>query len=156
MKTAIYKTPHELLSESKNLENCGWTEYKIGLFFICGLLIGKRKKRKIYILESSFDELVEYSGTVYLKRQKYKMHEKLHDVLTPKEIGDKYSLILEQLSWNPIRIGIFYSADLLSGYKSAKEDKTLIIEESLFDLINYVNKVQANKRIDIQSLRDKK
>ncbi len=69
-----------------------------------------------------------------------------HQLLTPDQLIHKYPQ-LEYLGWNATKIGTFFSAGLLIGWR--KHEKSFILESSFKDLIDYYNNVVTKCRIDL-------
>ncbi len=59
--------------------------------------------------------------------------------LTPKEIVEKYPDLTFKFNWTESDIGFFMRTKLLSGYYSKNKRASMIEENSLLNLIKYVN-----------------
>ncbi len=112
----------------------GWTPNKIGTFYRCLLVDGKKfgKNKRTLITESSFNKLIEF---VYLS---------VDDIQNkPEFIG--YKEVIEYITqanfyrWTPTVIGIFCNSALLWGKKSQKESKHLVSRQSVIRLIEFTN-----------------
>jgi hypothetical protein len=128
--------PNEMICKYPEAESLGWNAAKIGTFFSAGLLRGKRKTLKSFILETSFLELLEYVDKIAGKKRGNRTR---CDHLTPDELVHKYPQVINELDWNASKVGIFYSAGLLLGYRNGRECKALIVEASFMELIDYAS-----------------
>jgi len=142
-------TPDQLIHKYSQLEDLGWNASKIGTFFSAGLLLGKRRKKKAYILESSFKELVEYYNKVLYKCAVDLEHKKHLNFLTAEELLAKYPQVITLANWDASKIGIFLSSGLLRGKKNGTENKHLIQENSFVELVRYLNRVNKNRNVDL-------
>ena len=67
--------------------------------------------------------------------------------LTPEEIINQYPQV-KILGWSASKVGTFYSSGLLLGYRCGKEYKAMILEPSFKKLMDYVNDVNEQRRLD--------
>jgi hypothetical protein len=147
-------TPEELLILHPNVKEIGWNPSKIGAFFNAHLLQGTRNRRmnKSYIDELSFIELYIYSQDKVRAKMKELNDSKsarAYDLFTPDELIHKYPTA-HIFSWDATKIGIFFSGNLLMGFRSTKEhNKALIIEDSFLNLFNYASSLDLRKQIEI-------
>jgi hypothetical protein len=74
------------------------------------------------------------------------------NLLTPDQLIHKYQQ-LELLGWNASKIGVFYNNHLLHGKWNRQDHKAYIIENSMLDLINYLDQVSI-KRMQLLALKD--
>lgn len=72
-----------------------------------------------------------------------------NDYLTPEELLNRYPQI-KALEWGVVKIGKFYTAGLLQGYRCNKENKSLILESSFINLIQFANNVTKEKELDTE------
>lgn len=59
--------------------------------------------------------------------------------LTPKEVFEKYPDLKIKFNWTQSDIGLMMRSKLLSGYYSRNKRASMIEENSLLNLIKYVN-----------------
>lgn len=143
MNNLKYYTCQELLDLYPHLKLWGWTPNKIGTFYRCLLVDGKKfgKNKRTLITESSFNRLIEF---VYLSV------DDLQD--RPEFMG--YDEVMEctpQASfyrWTPTVIGVFCNSALLWGKRSQKESKHLVSRQSVQRLIKFTNQ----RFIDVSNL----
>jgi hypothetical protein len=145
--TLNFLTPVQLIEKYPQMKDWGWTASKIGIFYYCGLVNGKRRMFKSYILESSFLELIEFANLVATKHQMSIKPGKRNNLLTPQEILEKYPECVRKLFWNSHKIGVLFNSGLLLGYRSGREYKALIHESSVLTLIRYINKTNKKRMI---------
>jgi hypothetical protein len=66
--------------------------------------------------------------------------------LTPQELMHSYPQV-KRLGWNSAKIGVFFSSGMLQGYCCVKERRSMILESSFLELMDYVDTVTAKKRL---------
>ncbi len=71
---------------------------------------------------------------------------KTHELLTPKELFEKYP-VLKKMNLNPQYIGVLVRVGLLEGTYNSRQGTTYINEESIFPLITFRNSVLENQKI---------
>lgn len=70
--------------------------------------------------------------------------------LTPKEVFAKYPDLKIKFNWTESDIGVFMRNKLLSGYYSRNKRASMIEENSLLNLIKYVNGVLEEQILIVQ------
>lgn len=142
-----YYTCGELIKKYPLTTLWGWNDRKIGVFFNCLLLDGKKfgKNKRTMVKESSFVSLIQFvESSVAAPRHS-----------TPEYLS--YEEIMERIPqaqdyrWSNSNLGIFYHSKLLMGKMSKKESCVLIEKQSVLRLIKYTNQrfiAIANKPID--------
>ncbi len=129
-----YYTCQEIIEAYKEVKLWGWNVNKIGAFYNCLLLDGKRIQgnKKTLITESSFLRLMEF---VYSSL----------DISPSKEEYIGYEEVLESVPqaifyrWSPTLIGMFYNSNLLQGKKCCIENRNLVTLQSVQRLIQYTS-----------------
>ncbi|WP_343636310.1 hypothetical protein [Fluviicola sp.] len=147
LQSSTSLTPHELICKYPETEKWGWNSSKIGTFFSANLLIGKRKLLKARITETSFLELIDYCNKLLIKKSEILLAKTSVnlDFYTPDELVHKYPQVVDDLDWNASKIGVFFNAGLLDGYRDGKEYKALINETSFLELVNYATAISLRK-----------
>lgn len=138
-----YYTCDELLHKYPLTKLWGWTAVKIGVFYNCLLLDGKRfgKKGRIMVSESSFENLMEYvhySATIAITSEDCLSYDEILDLI-PQAVYYR---------WTPTSIGIFFHSRLLYGKQSSKESRNLILKQSAVRLIEFTNQRFENIRLN--------
>ncbi len=150
-----YHAPEEIMHRFPQVKKFGWNSSKIGIFFHSGLLIGYfcGKEKKALVLESSFQELIEFTNGIFLKHRvsSYPLDSETDDSNSYTSIEELLSLYpqVEYLTWTAPKIGIFFSSGLLIGYHCGKEKKAMILESSFIGLIEFTNTVMLKRQVFI-------
>jgi hypothetical protein len=69
-----------------------------------------------------------------------------NDFLTPEELAQKYPQV-QDIGWTSSKIGVFFSAGLLIGKQCKKEKKSLILESSFIELMEYYNQLILKRQV---------
>lgn len=148
-----YHTPEELMQRFPQVKKFGWNSSKIGIFFHSNLLIGYfcGREKKGLILESSFQELIEFTNGVFRKRNVHTNPIGLESddanlYCSIEDLLSKYPQVAF-LAWSTPKVGVFFSGGLIIGYFKGKGKKAMILESSFTDLIEYTNTVSVKKQI---------
>ena len=75
----------------------------------------------------------------------------MNSYLNPDEIMNKYPDLEQKLGWSKSDLGVFLRNKVLSGYYSRNKKKSLIEEQSLLQLIAFINKNLEAQKINLQS-----
>ena len=128
-----YFTCQEILEVYSHVKLWGWNANKIGTFYNCLLLDGRKfGKGRTIITESSFVALADfvYQGLI---------------IKDDQPIFLSYDEIIEEIPqaelyrWTPTIIGILYHTNLLKGKQCKKEGRNLITEQSAKRLIQFTS-----------------
>ncbi len=129
-----YYTCHELIKRHPMVKLWGWNEAKVGVFYSCLLLDGKKfgKRSRTLITESSFECLKAFvinSTQCCDDNPEFMSYDEIMELVPQAEL----------YRWNTSFIGIFYHSALISGKKCKKENRCLVSKASVARLIHYTN-----------------
>ena len=133
-KKYTYYTCRELINRYHFVRLWRWNESKIGVFYQCLLLDGRKfgKNSKTIITEDSFEKLIDYV------KSSSEISDPYPDYYSYQEVIDEFPQTT-LYRWSPTTIGFFYHSGLLQGKKSVKEGKNLVSIQSVFRLIEFTN-----------------
>ena len=72
--------------------------------------------------------------------------------LNPEEIMQKYPELETKLGWSKSDLGVFLRNKVLHGYYSRNKKKSLIDEQSLLELISFINKNLEAQKVNLQAI----
>jgi hypothetical protein len=129
-----YLTCRELMSKYPSVKLWGWNVVKIGVYYNCLLLDGRKfgKNSQTIIIEKSFSELMTFV-------------EQQVEIIDTNPTFMAYHEVLEEIPqtvlyrWNPNVIGFFRNSGLLQGKKSHQEGINMVTFESVLRLIEFTN-----------------
>lgn len=136
MNQSYYLTCQQLLEKYPDARIWGWDARKIGTFYSCLLLEGRRfgSNSRPMISEISFSNLMNFVRNTY---ENYELNEPLYSYEEIMELFPQAA----KYRWTPTKIGQMRSAKLLMGLKSSKENRYLIARSSADQLIRYTNQI---------------
>lgn len=78
-----------------------------------------------------------------------------NNYLTPAEIIEKYPVLENKLNIGASEIGLFLKCKLLSGFYDRTKRVAMIDEESVLDLVKYINKKIDEQKIILNGKTEK-
>ncbi len=138
-----YLTCEEFIIKYPKVRLWGWNSKKVGAFYNCLLIDGKKfgKHSKTLIIESSILKLMQYV------EDQGEVIDKNPDFVTYGEVMDEFSQTI-LYRWSPTIIGIFCHSALLIGKRSGKEAQNMVSIQSVLRLIEFTNQRFKNIQHD--------
>lgn len=129
-----YYTCRELMQLYKAVKLWGWNSSKIGVFYNCLLLDGRKfgKHSQTIVTESSFIKLMDFV------KNSIEIEEENPEYMTYQEIMDGIPQA-EFYRWSPTTIGIFNKSGLLQGKRCKKEARSLVSKQSVIRLVKFTS-----------------
>jgi len=75
----------------------------------------------------------------------------MNNFLNPDEIFQKYPELEQKLGWSKSDLGVMLRGKVLGGYYSRNKKRSLISEQSLLQLISFINKNLEEQKVMLQS-----
>lgn len=129
-----YLTCRELIQKYPSVQLWGWNAVKIGVFYNCLLLDGRKfgKNSQTIIIEASFLKLIEFveQGALIIESEpEYANYQNVLDSFVQSVM----------YRWSPSAIGLFRHSGLLKGKRSHKEGANMVTLQSVERLIEFTN-----------------
>ena len=143
MNSNSYFTCQELIDRHPHVKLWGWTSNKVGIFYRCLLVDGRKfgRSSRTLVTESSLINLMKFAYNELSEA------ENGADFFAYDEIMDLIPQT-EYYRWSPSIIGTFCKSALLVGKRSHKESRNLVSKQSVSRLINFTNQ----RLIDITNM----